>query len=141
MMKFYYLGDSNRNVNRGLNGQQFRIFLFLSNLHSNHLQMKNVTLIQKSGNTPLKSPHNPETIIFVIFWEALQFEAHDATAAHLPHGFMPTKTCPTKIFNGGCLGYVAFLVSCKLFISIGNHLHIVVNRKTCLGYVASKPQR
>ena len=46
---------------------------------------------------------------FVIFWEALQFEAvlSQARTFHMDLN-TPINTCPTKKSNDKCLGYVVF---------------------------------
>ena len=54
---------------------------------------------------------NQLTILTPLFCDLLGSFAtwgSDATIAHLPHGFTPTNTCPTKIPNSKCLGYVVF---------------------------------
>ena len=49
-----------------------------------------------------------------------------AETTHLPHGFTPPNTCPTKNSNDKCLGYDAFVI--YIFTLIGNHLYIGVNK-------------
>ena len=66
---------------------------------------------------------------------------NNATTMHLPHGFTPTNTCPTKNSNGRCLGYAMF--ECHANFQINwESLHIGINKKkTCLGYATLKPRR
>jgi hypothetical protein len=113
--------------------------VFLLNLHSNHLLMKNPTLVQKRGNIPTQISSQILKPLLYDFLGSFAFRGNSTTTTHLPHGFTPTSTCLTKTSNGKCLGYVAF--ECHgIFKSIGSHLHIGINKKTCLGYDAPKPR-
>ena len=78
LLKICYVGDYNRNVDGGLEGQQFKKlnwgWLFdqpstqvISNWH-------NDTLVQKRGII-LKLAHKSRNPYFLNFWEALQSEA------------------------------------------------------------------
>ena len=63
------LRGNNLEINQG-----FLFLFFLSNLNLNHLQMENVTLIQKRGNIPTQiNSHNLKPL-FSHFGETLQFE-------------------------------------------------------------------
>ena len=74
-----------------------------SNLHSNHLQMIKWYPCSKRGKYAyLKHLTNLETIYFVIFWEACGIRGSSATSVHLPSGFTPTNTCPTKEIQRLC---------------------------------------
>ena len=48
--------------------------VFGSNLHSHHLQMTNVTLVQRRGNIPTQINSKILKPLFNDFWEALQIE-------------------------------------------------------------------
>ena len=88
----------------------------------------------------LNAMHKSWNHFFVILFGKLCNLMQLCHNLHLPHGFTPTNTCPTKNFNNRCLGYDAF--ECLA------NLHIIFkwfakgrNKKTCLGYVAPKMWR
>ena len=60
------LRGNNLEIKLGLN--------FWLNLHSNHLQMTNVTLIQKKGNIPTQIGSHILKLLFFDFCRALEFE-------------------------------------------------------------------
>ena len=72
MLNFCYVRDYDKNVTSGLKGRQFRICIGVGLFIKPTLKSSPSNKMLPS----LKSTHNLETInYFVIFWEALQFEA------------------------------------------------------------------
>jgi hypothetical protein len=70
--------------------------------------MKNPTLIQKRGSIPTEISSQILKPLLYDFLGSFAFRGNGTTTTHLPHGFTPTNTCPTKTSNGKCLEYVAF---------------------------------
>ena len=76
----------------------------------------------------------------MIFWEVLQFETavaqlHTFRTFHIdlhPPTYAQLKTPTINVLH---------LSDMQFSKSIGNHIHIGINKNTCLGYVAPKPWR
>jgi hypothetical protein len=95
-LKFGYVGDYNRNENSSLQQQQFTtlngVGFFLSNFHSNHLQMTKCYLLSKEGwYTYSNYLTHLETIILWFLGSFCNWSS-SSTTAHLPHGFMSIVT-------------------------------------------------
>ena len=79
MLKCYYVGDYNRNVNGGLEEQQLRNEIGVDFFYQTSTQMiskwQNITLVQKRVNIPTQINSQSWHRYFVIFWEALQLGA------------------------------------------------------------------
>ena len=107
------------------------LLVFWSNLYSNPLQMTKCYPRSKERIYLLNTTYKSWNQCFVIFWEALQFEAAMPQLRTFHMGYTPTNTCPTKNPNCRFLGYVAFEFH-EIFTSIGNILHITINIKNML---------
>jgi hypothetical protein len=71
------------------------------------------------------STHKSQNHCFFLnlFEEALQFDATVPTTTHIPYGFTPTNTCPTKNSNGTCLRFDALECHANLQINWESFLH------------------
>ena len=89
----------------------------------------------------LQSTHKFWNHYFVIFLRSFGTRGIDDTITHLPHGFTPTNTCPTKNSKGRCLGFATF-ECCAIFqINWESFVHRDQLKKYVLWYVAPKPCR
>ena len=124
--RWSYVGDYNRNVDSSLEGQYFRnligVGFFIKPLLQSSPNDKMVPMFTRGALGLCKPIHKSWNHYFVIFGDFFAIWASGETTTHLLHGFTPTNTCPTKIFNGyalkkkspneensnnGCLGYGA----------------------------------
>ena len=124
-----------RILSRGKNLEMRLQLVFCLNLHSNHLQMKECYPHSKEGPFIYSNQlTNLETINLWFFWGSFAIWGSGATTTHLPHGFTPTNTCPTRNSNGWCLGYVAFDCHENFQINWESFAHRD-QQKTCSWYV------
>jgi hypothetical protein len=98
-----------------------------------------LTSFKRGAIYVLKSSHKFGNHYFVIFWEALQFEIavpqlHTFHMDLQPPTHVQLITPMMDIMNMLCLSVM------QISKSLGNHLHIGINQRTCLGYVVHKPQ-
>ena len=101
---------------------------------------KKVTLIQKRGNKPTQINSQLLKPSFYDYLESFAIWGSNTTSTHLPHGFTPTNTCPTKNSINRYLSYVAFECQANFQITWGSFAHRDQHKK-CLRYVAPEPQR
>ena len=103
--------------------------VFQWNLRWNHLLMTRCYPLSKRSNIPIQMSSQFLKPLFYDFWGIFTIWGWGVTTMHLPHGFTPTNTCPTKNFNSSFFRIWCVWGSCK----------ISYQQKICLGYVASKP--
>ena len=130
--------------NGGLERQQLRNTIgvgFLSNLHSNYLQMTRCYPHSKEGQYTYSNQLTNLETIFYGFLGSFAIWGSGATIVHLPHGLRPTNTCPTKNSNCRCLECVMFECHANFQINWESFAHRDQQKGTCLRYVASKMQR
>ena len=127
-----------------LKGNNLKIKLglvFLSNLHSNQLQMPNITLIQKRDAIHLlKSIHKSWKLFFFSFSGKLCNLRQQCHNCALSTWIYTHQQMSNQNSNGGCLGYVAFECHANFHINWESFAHRD-QHKTCLGYVAPIPRR
>ena len=130
MLKFYYVGDYNKNVNSGLEDNLKWKWGWFFDWTSTQIISKwqNVTLIQKRGN--IHTQINPQTLkaLFCDFLKSLcnlRLWCHNYTTStwKATHQHMSNWNYINK-----CLGYVVF-ESHAIFQTIGNHLSQSLNCK------------
>ena len=84
---------------------------------------KKVTLIQKRGNKPTQINSQLLKPSFYDYLESFAIWGSNTTSTHLPHGFTPTNTCPTKNSINRYLSYVAFECEANFQITWGSFAH------------------
>ena len=111
MLKFCYVGNYNKNVNSGLETQQFRNYVRVGFLIEPSLKLSpSDEMLPSFKRGPiylLKSTHKSWNHYFVIFWQALQWRWWCNKCAPSTW-FTPTNTCPNRNSNDRCLRYLAF---------------------------------
>ena len=114
--------------------------VFLPSLHSNHPQIIRCYPHSKERQYTYSNQLGKFETIILWFRGSFAIWDSDAIPTHLPHRFTPTNTCPIKNSNGKCLGYVAFECHAYFHNTWESFVH-KDQQRTCLGYVAPKPQR
>ena len=127
MLKLYYVGDNDRNVNSGIARQLFRIYIGVAYFYqtSFHIIFKRqiVTYVQKRGNVPTQINSLILKPLFCEFLGSFAIWGAVVTTPHLSHGCTPTNTFPTKISNGRCLQYVVFECHANFQIILESFAH------------------
>ena len=144
MLKFSYVGDYNKDVNSGLQGQQFRnligVCFLIEPPFKSSPNDRMLPSFRRGAIYLLESIHGSwNRYFYFYFWEALGFEATLPQLCTFPHGFTRTNTCPIETSNGICLGCDVCECHAKFQIDGESFAHMD-QQKTCLGYVAPKPQ-
>ena len=102
--------------------------------------MTKITLIKERGNTVIQINSQILKPLFFGFLGSFVIWGSSATIVHLLHGFTPPSHVKLKNPTKDVKNIVCFSVM-WIFTSIGDHLHIGINQKTCWGYVVLKSWR
>ena len=139
MLEFCYVGDYNRNVNSDMGGNNLEFKLGLLFYHT-FTQILSKYQRWKEGQCTYSNQLTNLETLFCDFLGSIAIWGNNATTLHLPHGFTPTNTCPTKSSNGRCLRYCVFECHANFQINWESLAHRDQQR-TCFRYVAPKPWR
>jgi hypothetical protein len=146
MLRFYYVGDNNRDVNCGLEGKQFRSwigvgFLIKPPLDSNHFQMTTCYPHSKEGEIHIFKPtHKSWNRYSKSFGEALQCDVAVAQLHTFHMDLQPPAHVQLKNSNGRCLEYATFECHANFQINWEPFPHMDQQNR-CVVNVALKSRR